>query len=115
MSVYFLKSGVGGEDITKTNITRVITLEGISYDFNFRWNVIDESWVISVALVGSTPLFSVKVTTGRIFNDQYKHIEGSPQGELIVFDFGENYERLSFEDFSIEGRFRLVYIDSGGL
>lgn len=114
MALYTLNSGFG-ENTTDTNITRQITLEGVSYTFNFRYNTRDESWVISVGFLGNLPLFTVKATTNRVLNSQYTHLVDAPKGSLVVIDTTESNGRIDFENFYINGRYRLGYLESGGL
>ncbi len=108
MPIYFLDTGEG-EGSEETNITRRITLGDKYYSLNYRYNIRDESWIISLGLVGSKPLFTTKACCGRVLNEHYKHIPDVPQGDLLIVDITGKWGRTDLEGFSSAGRYRLVY------
>ncbi len=108
MSMYVLETGNSAND---TNITQRITLGDNAYSFNYRYNLRDESWIITLSLVGKDPLFTVKACSHRVFNSHFKHLEGAPQGDLTIVDVTDKYGRINLEDFSSTSRYRLVYVE----
>ena len=107
-TLYKLPSG-NGVDSLDTDITRSIELEGINYDFRFRWNTRDESWTVICSKSGGDVIFSTKAPTNRLLNSLYKHRTDCPQGDLIILDITEDNGRVDFENFTISGRYRLYY------
>ena len=107
MSLFFLETGDGGG----TNTTQRVTLGEKSYSINHRYNLRDESWTISLGLVGADPMFTVKACCNRILNSHYKHLKDSPQGDLVIVDVTGKYGRTDFDGYSSTGRYRLLYND----
>jgi len=108
MTLYKLPTGKGRDSLA-TDIVQTIELDGITYDIRFRWNTRDESWTVICSKSGSSPIFSTKVKTNVIFNSIYKHREDAPQGDMIILDMSETNGRVDFDNFTIEGRYRLFY------
>ncbi len=93
MSIYFLETGDGDTP----NVTNSVTLDDTTYNINYRYNIRDESWTISLSLLGNDPMFTVKACCSRIFNSQYKHLKDAPQGDLLVMDVTGKYENFFAE------------------
>ncbi len=110
MKMYLLDTGEG-EGSEETNLTRRITLDGQSYSFNYRYNLRDASWIVSIGLVSEEPMFTVKACCNRVFNDQYFHLDNAPQGALMIVDSTGKYGRVDFEGLSSNGRYKLIYIN----
>lgn len=108
MTLYKLPTGKGVGSLD-TDVIRTIELEGISYDFRFRWNTRDESWTIICSKSGGNVIFSTKSTTSRVINSIYKHRTDAPQGDLIIGDITTENGRVDFDNFTIAGRYRLFY------
>jgi hypothetical protein len=108
MTLYKLPAGEGRDSLV-TDVTHILELDGITYDLRFRWNTRDESWTVICSKSGSTPIFSTKVKTNVIFNSIYKHRTDAPQGDMIIIDMSETNGRVDFDNFTIEGRYRLLY------
>ena len=108
MTLYTLATGKG-RDSLETDIIRTVELDGITYDLRFRWNTRDESWTTICSKVGGTPIFSTKSKTNSIINTIYKHREDCPQGDMVIIDLSGVNGRVDFENFNIEGRFKLFY------
>ena len=114
MSLFMVPSADGGET-TNSNIKRRVLLDGVSYFLTFKWNSRDEAWYVTVSLVGGVDLFTVKAATNRVFNDQYKYIEEAPQGNLMVVDTIGGKGRVDYENFTIDRRYRLFYLEAENL
>lgn len=108
MALYKLPTG-NGRDSLDTDIIRTLDLDGIVYDLRFRWNTRDESWTVICSQSGGTPIFSTKARTNSVFNKIYKHRTNAPQGDLIIVDISGTNGRVDFDNFSLTGRFRLLY------
>ncbi len=109
MSLFTLPTGRGLGSLD-TDIVRRIELDGTSYDLRFRWNTRDESWTLILSVSGSTPVFNTKTTVGRVLNTAYKYRDNAPQGDMIILDMAEDGGRVDFENYTIDGRYRLFYI-----
>lgn len=108
MTLYKLPAAKGADSLD-TDVIRTIELEGITYDFRFRWNTRDESWTVICSKSGGNVIFSTKAQTGRLLNSPYKHRTDCPQGDLIIVDITEDNGRVDFDNFTISGRYRLFY------
>lgn len=106
MSYWYLKSG---EDV---DVTYSVTLEDETYDLRLRWNDRDEAWRANIGLTGEIPSASFKLTNGFNLLKPYYHLEGIPPGSLYVIDIISIWGRPGFDDFGVDERFRLFYIDS---
>ena len=110
MPIYKLPTGKGVDSLS-TDISRLIELDGTTYNFRFRWNTRDESWT-AICSVGDSVIFSTKVKTNVIFNSIYKHRENAPQGDLVIIDMSGKGGRVDFGNFTLTGRYRLFYVPS---
>ena len=108
MTLYKLPTGKGVDSLN-TDVVRTLELDGSTYDMRFRWNTRDESWTVICSRSGGTTIFSTKAAAGRVINYGYKHRDGCPQGDLIIIDISTDYGRVDFDNFTLEGRFRLYY------
>jgi hypothetical protein len=108
MPLYSIPTGKGVGSLD-TDLIRTLELDGVAYDLRFRWNTRDESWTLICNLSGAEQIFSTKACAGRVLNAPYKYRENCPQGELIIVDLSESSGRVDFNDFTIDGRFRLLY------
>ena len=108
MALYEIPTGYGTDSL-QSDITRFVTLDDISYDFRFRWNSRDESWMLYCSINGGDTIFSTKICSFRILNSAYKYREDCPQGDLFVADMSTDAGRVGFESFTKGGRFRLYY------
>lgn len=110
MTIYKLPTAYGVDSLD-TDIVRTLTLDGVTYDFRFRWNTREESWTLICSTSGGSVIFSTQARTGRLLNSLYKHREDCPQGDLMIIDIGDEFERVDFDNFTINGRYRLYYND----
>ena len=108
MPIYKLPTGKGVGSL-ETDISRTIELDNASYDMRYRWNTRDESWTVICSKSGGGVIFSTKAAAGRVLNYGYKHREGCPQGDLMIVDISPDFGRVDFDNFTLEGRFRLYY------
>ena len=108
MTLYRLPTGKGVDSLD-TDVIRTLELDGVSYDFRFRWNTRDESWTIICSKSGGVTIFATKATVGRVINSAYKHREDCPQGDLMIIDMSDDFGRVDFDNFTLSGRFRLFY------
>ena len=108
MTLYTLPTGDGRNSLD-TDIIRTLELDGVNYDLRFRWNTRDESWTTTCSRVGGVPIFSTKSTTNSVLNSIYKHREDCPQGDMIILDLAEDGGRVDFDNFTLDGRFKLFY------
>jgi len=68
-----------------------IVLDGVPYEFGFRWNTRDESWSMSIAREGVTLLASIKVVSAFELISRYKNIS-LPDGFIYTLDL-QNLKR----------------------
>jgi hypothetical protein len=87
-----------------------IVLENNSYDLTLQWNDRDESWHLSLARSGYTPLFKTKITNGTDLLRKCRAYQSCPKGLMFVVDSEKDWGRLQRDSFS-SGRFVLYYID----
>ena len=87
-----------------------IVLENTSYEMTLQWNTREESWYLSLARAGFTPLFKTKITNGTDLLLKYRAYQSCPKGILFVRDTEKDWGRLQRDSFS-SGRFVLYYID----
>lgn len=106
MAYWFLKCG---EDV---DVTYSVTLEDDTYDLRLKWNDRDESWRAFIGLTGEVFSASFKLTNGFNLLRPYYYLEGIPKGSLYVVDMVSIWGRPGFDDFGVDKRFRLLYIDS---
>lgn len=127
MAIQFLPCG-GDSDVTFR-----VTLEGDEYYFRFRYiqrltnqssgkNIKADEWYLYLSSANGTQIFQTPLRTNREILRPYYYRDGCPQGSLIIRDMaadlalsqGKSYspERISFDNFGIDKRFRLVYVTS---
>lgn len=89
-----------------------IDLEGVGYDIRTRWNGRSESWFLYIGLTGQNPSIKTRITTLSDLLAPYRGTEGVPEGSLRLIDNEKGFGRPSRDDFGINKRFRLIYINS---
>lgn len=89
-----------------------ITLDGDAYDIRVRWNTRSESWYLYIGTTGRTSVLKTRVVVGRDLLAAYS-LDGIPPGKLYVVDMEKGYGRPSEDDFGIDKRFRLLYVNEG--
>lgn len=107
MAYWFLKSG---EDV---DVTYTVTLDDVTYDLRLKWNDRDQAWRAAIGLTGEDPSASFKLTNGFNLLKPYQYKETIPPGKLYLVDMISIWGRVGFDDFGIDQRFRLMYIDKG--
>lgn len=88
---------------------RRVNIDGVAYDVRTRWNNRSESWFLYLGLADQDPLFKTRVTNGSDLLNPYSGIEGCPQGLLYVLDIEKDFGRVTFDEFGVDTRFRLLY------
>lgn len=95
------------------DVVQRINLEGVVYDFRYRWNTRSEAWYLYVALTGEDYSFKIKLTTGHDLLNPYRYSESCPPGSLYVVDVLKTFGRPTRDSLGADKRFRLMYITSG--
>ena len=95
---------------TADNI-QTVSVEGVAYNFRFRWNNRSESWFMYLGPKGSTPVIKTRLTTGGDLLEPYRGLEGIPPGSLYMLDLREEYGRPGRDNLGISQRFQLLYMD----
>lgn len=88
-----------------------ISLEGSGYDIRTRWNSRSQSWFVYIGPTGRDPVIKTRAVTGRDLLSSYSS-EDLPDGKLYVVDVEKGFGRPSDDDFGIDKRFRLLYVNS---
>lgn len=91
-----------------------ITLSGVIFQLYFKWNSLNQYWVMSIYNRNSEPiLLGVKVVSNYDLTEQFVAL-GMPEGDIICqniiglwgdilrFDMGETTELLYYEDGEVE-------------
>ena len=86
-----------------------VTLSGVIYLFYFRWNALNQYWVMNIFNVDNQPvLLGVKVVVNFDLTEQFVVVD-KPSGEIICqnildqwndigrFDMGETTELIYYE------------------
>jgi hypothetical protein len=95
---------------TLTDYTERIDLDGVVYEFRFRWNPRAEAWFVDISDADGEPLvFGRKVTVDTLLTQQHKHVDGIAQGQLTAFDTTNRRIDPEQEDFGT--RVLLLYFD----
>lgn len=89
-----------------------VDLEGDGYDIRTRWNSRSGSWFIYIGPTGREPVVKARACTLSDMLRTYRGKDGVPQGKLYVVDNEKGYGRPSRNDFGINKRFRLLYVNS---
>lgn len=94
------------------NETKSYTLEGIGFDFRFRWNTRSECWHCYIGRKGQAPACKIKLVTGTNLLKPFEYSPNTPAGRLFLFDTLKTYGKAGRDDLGIDKRFKLVYIRS---
>jgi len=89
-----------------------VSLDGSAYDIRVRWNTRSESWYIYIGRTGRTPVLKTRAVVGRDLLSTYD-LEDLPPGKLYVVDMEKYFGRPSEDNFGVDQRFRLLYINEG--
>ena len=92
-----------------TNEVFSVSIEGLVYEFNIRYNTRDESWTLFLGVLGSEFVCKTKLTIGFDLLAPYKHITNVPQGELYLIDTELYFGRPSRDNMGFNKRFKLFY------
>lgn len=85
-----------------------ITIEGVIYIFQFRWNTIHEYWTFDILNYESVPLISgVKVVINYPLLNRYAS-SLLPPGEIIALDTSGKLERVGRNDLG--DSVKLIYV-----
>lgn len=90
-----------------------VNLDGVVYDFRFRWNSRSECWYLYIGPTGEDYTMKVKLLTGQELLKPYKYKPSSPQGDLMLIDTLKLYGRAGRDNLGQNKRFRLIYIEEG--
>lgn len=92
--------------------TQQSDLDGVSYNFRFRWSERGSCWHLDLRTLEDEPVvLSARLVTAfpllrRVVNER------RPPGELVVFDLTGRDEEPTLEEFG--SRFVLFYVDAEG-
>lgn len=89
-----------------------VALEGILYNFRFRWNTLSEAWHCYVGQAGEDYALQIKVRTGKDIFADYAATAGVPPGLLLLVDLQKDYGRPSIDNIGTGKRFQFVYIET---
>lgn len=127
MTMYYLPCGGG------SNINYSITLEGTTYQFNYRYlqretnlanmgGVYADEWRLYINTSGGDTILETPLKTNRNLLKPHYYKEDCPQGFLMLRDYLNdiNYqdtgvyspERVDYDNLGKDKRFRLIYITS---
>lgn len=85
-----------------------------AYDFRTRWNTREDAWYCYVGYQSKDSVCKFKLTTGTFdLLKPYKHLDGCPQGRLIMVDLVNGFGRPDFDHTGIDKLYTLLYIEVG--
>lgn len=85
-------------------------LEGVSYDYELRWNSRNESWLFRIVSTGNEFELSTQLRVGYDLLAPYRHKDNIPSGKLIIADNERVTGRIGRDNLGIGLRFELLYI-----
>lgn len=94
------------------DVVQRVSLEGVVYDFRYRWNTRSEAWYLYLGLTGEEYSFKLKLTTGQDLLLPYRYSDECPPGQLYMMDVLKSYGRPTRDEFGQDKRFRLLYVTS---
>lgn len=87
-----------------------ITLSGTIFNFYFRWNALNQYWVMNISDRNENPiLLGVKIVTNYDLTSQFSAVPGMPKGDIVCqniiglwdaikrFDMGQTTELIYYE------------------
>lgn len=87
-----------------------VTLDGEEYQIEMKWNSYDEAWRISIGYSGQDPARVKKATVGiGIFISDH-HLDGVPEGEIILADTQKLLGRADRDNTGADKRYKLLYL-----
>lgn len=90
-----------------------INLDDIQYNLNFRWNALNEYWVMDVSSANDVPIvFGVKVVANYNLLNQYS-MDGKPPGDIVCQNVVGGWEDIRRYDMGQVDE--LVYYAMGEL
>lgn len=88
-----------------------ITLSGVVFVFAFKWNALNEFWVMDIYDSEEQPLIlGIKIVPNYPLLDQYS-VDGMPSGEIICQNIVAAPDTIS--RFDMSQKFELVYYEAG--
>lgn len=88
-----------------------ITLTGVVFIFEFKWNSLNEFWVMNIYDSEEIPLIlGIKIVPNYPLLDQYS-VAGMPSGEIICQNIVATPDSIS--RFDMSQKFELVYYEDG--
>ena len=92
-----------------------ITLTGVIFLLYFRWNAMNEYWVMNIYNRNDEPIvLGIKVVTNFDLTKQFSAITGMPEGDILCqnilglwstiqrFDMGQTTELIYYEQGELE-------------
>lgn len=87
-----------------------IELEGVTYGFEFRWNLRDSAWYFDISDSSGTPLITGrKVALGAPLLRRFV-LPGLPPGELVAYDSSGKGQEAGIDELG--ARVLLLYWES---
>lgn len=127
MSMFYIPCG------TDPDVTYNVELEGIRYDFRFRYlqrqtnvatgsPILADEWLLILSVSGKSEILRTSLKTNRDLLSPYRYRENCPPGELQLRDITADIslsnngdyspERVGLDSLGQDKQFRLMYITS---
>ena len=95
------------------NVVCRILLDNSDYNIKLRWDTKSLSWMVGLGVSGQNTSFNTVMRTNRDILAPYRYMAGLPQGQLLCIDASGFNGRVGYDDFGIDKRFGLIYVESG--